>query len=69
MTIGQRIRQLRKERKLNQSELAQKDGHIKQAQIAMWETDRHEPTVYHFYRICKALEISMDEFMKGVDMQ
>ena len=67
MTVGQRIRQLRKSKGMSQEAL----GTIvdtPNCTVSFWETGKFCPSLQAFRRVCKALDVSMDEFMEGVDL-
>ncbi len=67
MTVGQRIKELRARSRLKQSDLADRIG-ITQTAVSLWETDKALLTMWSFVQLCKALNVGMDEFMKGVDL-
>ena len=69
MTVGQRIKQLREERFLSKYRLVQKMDITYPHNISVWENDQAEPRLFAFVKLCRALNISMDEFMKGVDIR
>lgn len=60
MTIGQRIKELRKKKKLTQTGLADALG-LTFGQISHYETDRHKPTVEHLQELAKFLGVSVSE--------
>lgn len=63
--LGDRIRQLRKARKLSQYDLSQRiwGTRDKQSRIANWESGRNEPGFNDLYRLAQALDITPDVFM------
>lgn len=67
MTIGQRIRQLRKSRGWSQSDLAHQMKTI-QKQVSNWEIDVYEPHLSTIIKLCKVFGITLNEFMEGVDV-
>lgn len=62
MTIGQAIRNARREREFSQHLLAYKSG-ITQSAISYWENDKREPSIAHLILIADALCISLDELV------
>ena len=67
MTIGQRIRTLRKENGLFQEELAKKIGVSRQA-IASWELDRTLPSMKNAYAMAEIFNCDIDE-ISGADIK
>jgi len=57
--IGQRIVELREERRLSQADLARACNKDRQA-IEKLENGRVNPTLYSLYEIAKALEVSLN---------
>lgn len=57
-----RIRELRKEQKMSQQELAVKLG-VERSTIAKWETDIHSPRTDKLRQIAKVLDCSLDELL------
>ena len=67
MTVGQKIRQLRKERGMKQERLAKifgNDQHV----ISDWETGRYKPSLGSVRRLLNVFDISFEEFMEGVEI-
>ena len=67
MTLGQRIIVLRRKKGWTQRRLAlemKSDIHS----VCCWEKGKTEPSLYSFFRLCRTLGISFDEFMKGVEL-
>ena len=58
-TLGERIKQVRKDKNITQGELALRTG-IPQSSISLYEKDVREPTLFSFLLIADALEISTD---------
>lgn len=58
MTIGENIRKIRKEKKLTQSELAQKIG-ISYQQIGQYETGKRKPKIETIDKIATALGVKI----------
>jgi transcriptional regulator with XRE-family HTH domain len=63
-TIGQRIRELRIERKLTQDQFATKLG-VSRSAIAQWETDRAGQIRENLKRIAKALDTTLTYLISG----
>ena len=66
LTVGQRIKQLRKERGLSQMQLAQKIYYGQKA-VSMWERDKNEPSFNAVKALCSFFKITFEELTKGVD--
>lgn len=61
MNLGEKIKQLRKERHLSQEALAQELQVSRQA-IAKWENGTAQPSTTHLIALCRIFGISMAEF-------
>ena len=61
MNLGERIKQLRKERHLSQEALAQELQLSRQA-TAKWENGTSQPSTAHLIALCRIFGISMAEF-------
>ena len=59
MTFGEKLRLLREERELNQTELGQALG-MTQRKVSYLENDRYEPGLEDIKAICKFFGISAD---------
>jgi len=66
--FGTVLRQKRKERGYSQEELAHKAG-IAMRYVSLLEGDKRQPTISTLYLLCKALEISMTEFVSEVEKE
>lgn len=64
-TLGEKIRQLRKDRKLSQTQLA-KILSISQDTISLWETGKSLPDANNIVAICKFFEVSAD-YLLGLE--
>lgn len=62
MTIGEKIKELRKDRKMTQQELAKKSG-ITCASIINIERGYNKPSAGSLYKISEALNYSFDALM------
>ncbi len=62
--IGKFIATLRKEQKLTQEELAEKLG-VTDKSVSRWENGKNMPDVSLFESLCKELNISVNELLKG----
>jgi len=58
-TIGKRIKDLRKELRLSQSEFAEKLL-TTQDTVSLWELDKSIPTTEFIINICKTFSVSAD---------
>jgi transcriptional regulator with XRE-family HTH domain len=65
MKYGNRIAQLRDEKRLTQEELAQKIG-INRAALSHYENNRREPDYETLQRIASYFQVSIDYLMGGV---
>ena len=68
MTVGQRIKKLREERGWSQMYLAI-EARVGQSCVYEWEKEVVYPNLISFFRICWAFEMTLDEFMKGVEIE
>ncbi|WP_251615670.1 helix-turn-helix transcriptional regulator [Pumilibacter muris] len=62
--FNSRLRELRKEKALTQTQLAQ-ILNVSQATVAKWETGDREPDLIMILRLCEVLETSVD-YLLGV---
>ena len=62
--FNSRLRELRKEKALTQTQLAQ-ILNVSQATVAKWETDDREPDLIMILRLCEVFETSVD-YLLGV---
>lgn len=67
MTLGERLKQLRKEAGLTQEELAKKVG-LKKQNISRYENSHVEPNIRTAKRIADALGVSIEEMAVGVSL-
>ena len=65
MKINQRIKELRKERGLNQRELAQAIK-VSQPTVAAWENGENEPKAIYIYRLAKFFDVTSD-YLLGLE--
>lgn len=61
-TFGERLRIIRKNKRIKQCDLAKKIG-IAQAQLSRFERGLHVPTITTLEWICKALDVSATELL------
>lgn len=66
MKIGQKIKELRLERKLSQQKLALAIG-VSQKAVDYWERGVNEPKSSYVILLVKAFEITYDEFFWDVE--
>ena len=59
MTLGEKIRLLREERELNQTQLG-KEVHMTQRKISYLELDKYEPSVEDIKALCTFFHVSAD---------
>ena len=62
LTLGDKIRAIRRARGMSQEEFARKTG-IFQGQVAQYETGRNLPSINTLEWICKALNISASDLL------
>lgn len=65
MTLGEKIREARKDAELTQQELADKIG-ISRVQLIKYEKDISDPRFLHISCIAQALHISLDYLAWGL---
>ena len=65
MKIGERITELRKEKKITQKELSQMTN-IAQSTISGWEKNLFEPTASAIKIVCVCLDVSAD-YLLGLE--
>lgn len=59
MSIGEKIKEMRIDRKLTQSQLGEKLG-VSQKSIDYWERGVHEPKASNVYQLAKFFAVSSD---------
>ncbi len=64
-TFGQNLSFFRKQKNLNQVELAIKLDTTQQ-RISEWECNKIEPTLFNIIKILAVLEISFEELTEGI---
>jgi DNA-binding XRE family transcriptional regulator len=64
MSIGERIKELRKQKGLAQWELAEKIG-SSQNTISGWEVGRNDPTIFNCIVIADYFGVTLDELCRG----
>ena len=62
--IGKFIAECRKDKKLTQSELAEKLG-VTDKSISNWENGRNMPDLSLFKSLCESLDISINDLISG----
>jgi transcriptional regulator with XRE-family HTH domain len=60
MTIGKKIRELRKEKKWRQKRLAEKVG-VTVNMVSMWELDKYEPSIFNCIVLADVFNVTLDE--------
>lgn len=63
MTLGEKIKHIRKEKGLTQKELGDRLGGISQQQIGQWETGKANPKIETLKKIADALDMLLFEFL------
>ena len=66
MSIGERIKELRKEKDYSQAKLAKLIG-VSQKAIDYWERNVNEPKASYIIALVKTFDISFDEFFIDVE--
>ena len=66
ITFGERLRELRTERKLSQQELAKIIG-TNNSSICDWERGRSEPSLEALVKLCQFFDVSSDYLIGMVD--
>lgn len=64
-TMGQNMRRARERAKVSREELSRNVG-ISAQTLAKWERDASNPTLHLIVAICTYLNISLDEYVRGV---
>ena len=59
LSFGEKIRRLREEKELNQTELG-KRVHMTQRKVSYIECGKYEPSIYDIKEFCKIFNISAD---------
>lgn len=65
MKIGDRIKELRKEKNFSQSQLARQIG-VSQKAVDYWELGTNEPKASYIVKLAELFELSAD-FLSGID--
>ena len=60
MTVGEKIRELRKEIKLSQEELAEEIG-ASRTMVSLWEREEFEPSLLSAICLADFFNVSLDE--------
>ena len=68
MTLSQRIKHLRNQRNINLNELARRSG-IGKATLSRIESKKTLGTVESLVKIAKAFQMSVQEFLEGVEFE
>ncbi len=66
MSIGEKIKELRKEKDYSQAKLAKLIG-VSQKAVDYWERSVNEPKASYIIAIVKTFEITYDEFFTDVE--
>ena len=65
MKIGDRIKELRKEKNFSQNQLARRIG-VSQKAVDYWEVGTNEPKASYIVKLAELFEVSAD-FLLGID--
>ena len=65
MKIGDRIKELQKEKNFSQSQLARRIG-VSQKAVDYWELGTNEPKASYIVKLAELFEVSAD-FLLGID--
>lgn len=65
MKIGDRIKELRKEKNFSQSQLARRIG-VSQKAVDYWELGTNEPKASYIVKLAELFKVSAD-FLLGID--
>lgn len=65
-TFGENLKNERKLCGLTQTQLANRLG-IKQQQLSEWERNKVEPTLFSILSIIRALDISFEDLIDGIE--
>ena len=68
MTLGERIKQLRRENGMTQVDMAQKLG-VTKGTVSTWETDSRTPGFETLNQMCDMFQRSMDYLMGRSDVR
>ena len=60
MTIGEKIRKLRRDRDWFQRELAEKIG-VSKGIVGCWELDKNEPSIFNCIALADVFGVTLDE--------
>ena len=65
--FGERLKELRIEKKISQATLAQLIG-VSSGIICLWETDQSEPTAINICKVADCFDVSADYLLGRSDM-
>lgn len=65
-TVGENIKQIRKEKNMTQKELGAKIGGISQQQIGQWETGKANPKIETIEKIAYALDVPITKLVENL---
>ena len=64
--LGNNIHEILKARKMTQGDLAKIAG-VKYCSLSSWMSGRYIPSICVLHKIAKALNVTTDELLKGID--
>ena len=65
MTIGQRIKELREERRVGLYQMS-KALKIDHSNLSKWEAEKHTPNIFYCMKLADYFKITLDEFLRDV---
>lgn len=68
MALGERLRELRREKGLTQWELGNQIG-VSASAVGMYEQNRREPDTNTLLRLCRAFSVGTDYLLRGEERQ
>ena len=67
MTVGERIKNIRQNKRMTQKELGEKLGGISQQQIGQWENGIKKPKINTIVKIAKALDVGLFDLIDSAE--
>ena len=64
MTVGQRIKEIRKSKKMTLDELSASSKILKSS-LSSWENDKYQPTMDGLIKLAKGLDVTIDYILGG----
>jgi transcriptional regulator with XRE-family HTH domain len=60
MTIGKKIRELRKEKEWRQKRLEEEVG-VTENMVSLWELDKYDPSIFNCIVLADVFKVTLDE--------